>query len=680
MPSVKDTEMILDYIAENPMSEKSRVAKSKMGLSDNAIEAWKSVKTDVNNPQRTPVRNKIFDTIAKSIPASQEGGGGAGFVDRFVVQNLIDKDPILQQKYFEKKGYQTRKVGDSLEIKKAGEPQFKPVDPAGIDRFDLFDIVGDIGEAVTTGVASGAKALGLVGAPATGGAGLLAGSAAGGLATAGYEAAKQGVAKAVGARDEFDPGRISQAGMLGATVPLATGVVSSGLKGVGRLFGMATEKFFPKKAGAEAIEQASKTLGATPTPGQLFESPLIQAQESQLAQSSGKLGGMGLRKQIAENKKAVKSAAEIIVQDASRKTAFETGQQAEKQIIDSLSKKLEPAEVLYGKYESVFKRAAYKPKKESIIATIDDLSEKFKFDDETLGILGNFKSKLDDVANLDDLKKLRTIVGEKARSTPDKTVSRALNELYGELTNVRSKTLLDLSERRGGEFFKIAKQEIEQADGIYKGAVEEINTALGKRGGDLIGGPKAAARKFFEKTPEGRRIEKILATNDPAKIDSVKKAFPEAFDTLRRGKIEEIMKRAETKGEIDPRKLATIIDKLPAETAVHIFGPKNMETAKALKIYLDALPPMSGPSGTPAGLAFSNVFNILDQVYSVGKSTLQGALTRGALGKDIYTKAGKALGTAKARSALEFGARQFLPPQENGNFDIPANTTFQLPE
>ena len=199
MPSVKDTELILDYIAENPDTEKAQAAKAKMGLSDNAVSAWKTVQLNPSHPKRTEVRNKIFDTVANSLPADQSGQGGASFKDRFVVQNLIDRDPILQQKYLEKQGYQTKHTNEGLLVKKPGDAQYKALDPKGLDWFDAFDIVSDVGEAVVTGLATGSKALGALAAPATAGSSLLGSSLVSGVATGAYETAKQGVANAVGA-------------------------------------------------------------------------------------------------------------------------------------------------------------------------------------------------------------------------------------------------------------------------------------------------------------------------------------------------------------------------------------------------------------------------------------------------------------------------------------------------
>ena len=126
-----------------------------------------------------------------------------------MIKNLISENTDLQQKYLQKKGFQTRLVGDRVEVRQPGQERFSVIDPEGFDLFDVTDVAGDIAEAIATAAASGAKAIGLVGAPATAGGSLLAGSALGGAATGGFETARQGVGIAAGLREEFDPGTVS---------------------------------------------------------------------------------------------------------------------------------------------------------------------------------------------------------------------------------------------------------------------------------------------------------------------------------------------------------------------------------------------------------------------------------------------------------------------------------------
>ena len=668
MPTVKETEQILDYISQNPGSIKSNAAKQKLGISDSAVSSWKAIRENPNHPKAAQVKNKIFDQISTSMPAKQEPGG-TGFVDRFVVKNLIDRDPDLQEKYLQKKGYDTRIVDGELQAKTKDQVQFSAVDPEGFDRFDVFDVFGDALEAVVTGVASGAKAIGLVGAPATGGAALAAGSALGGAATAGFEAAKQGVAQAVGAREDFDVSRITQAGIMGATIPGVTKAAGGALKAVGKGLGFGMGKAVKLKPDATAIKEAAEEIGAKATPGQLFDSPLVQKLESSLQQSAGKLGGIGLRAQTQANQKAAREAGELIVKDASRKTAFEVGQEAEEKILNTLEKRLAPAEEIYKKYEDLFKNTKFD--KKSILNQIESIKNNFKGDEKVLSALKSQKNIVDNIDNISALKSFRSRLGQRARGiSEDPVTKKALMELYDATTNARTDALLDAASKQGGGVFEAAQREIKIADGLYKEVANDVKEALADRGSRIVGSPRSIAKRFFEKTPEVNRINKILKTNDPKKIAAIEKTFPEAFNVLRAGKIDEIMERSLSKGEISPRKLTNIINKMPKETQLLVFGKNAIKKADALKTYLDNLPDKLGPSGTPEGLEFFGLFNILKQATSFGRQGLMDTLTNSQLGKDIFAKVGSSLQAPGTVAGAAFGARQFMPPTKD-EFNTP---------
>lgn len=657
MPSPKKTEAILDFIVANPEDQRSGAAMQKLGLTPQGINAWKAVRNNPEHPKATEVKNKVYDIIAANTPASQERGG-VPFLDRFTVKNLLDREPELQQQYFVRKGFQTRIDPETkqLQVKKPGDPQYAAVDPEGFDLFDVFDVVGDVIEAGVTGIAGAAGGI----------AGSLPGAIAGGAgAAAAFETGKQLLGKAVGARETLSPGQVAQAGLIGGA---ATGVMrgaGKALEGAGKALGFGIGKAVPKKAAAESIEEASKEIGAKATPGQLIDSELVQKLESSLHQSVGKVGGMGLRSQIKSNQKAAQETADMIVKKASQQTAFEVGEQSAKDFNRVISEKLAPAEAIYNKYEQLFRNTPLIEKPNSALESIDRALDKFEFDDEAVAAIKSFAKKLDDVTTIDQLKKFRSAIGREQRSSQNEAVKQALGEIYQGTTGARSDALLKIAEFEGdSSIYNMAAKEIPEADRVYATVAREVQDVFGQRGRIIAGSPKAVAKKFFEKTPEINRINKIIATNDPAKIEKVKKAFPEAFERLREAKIDEIAKRSELKGEVNPNKLAKIVDKLPQETRLLLFGKDAAKKAEALKIYLDSIPPMLGPSGTPQGLEFLKTFNLISQATSVGRSQLLNMLSRAQFGRDLFSKTGRFLGTKEAVGAGAFGLRQVTPGNE----------------
>lgn len=657
MPDINQDKQALDWLTQNPNDQRSSAVMNKLGIEPVDVQAWQYASQNPDDERSTQIRNKIYDKVAASNPATETQG--VGFIDRLAIKNLINENTDLQQNYLKRKGYETRVVGDRVEVRRPGQSRFQVIDPEGFDVWDVTDVANDAVEAIAGAFATGAKALGALGAPVTGGASLLAGSALGGAATAGVEGLRQGIGIATGLREDIDPGQIAQAGAAGAIVPGAAKLLGSAFKATGR--GAASLARVGRKAESEAIEKAAKEIGAEATPGQVLDSALIQRLESAQAQSSGKLGGIGLRQQIQKNIKATQEAADDIVKEASGRTSFEVGQQAESRLTEELAERLKPAEAIYQKYEGIFSRKAYKPQLESVKTSLNEMKKDFRLNDDALKLIDKFEQKLPELKNLEDVKQFRTLVRDSFNPL-DKANARITTKLGNDLTQVRSDTLKELAKTRGDDFFDVAKKEIEQADRIYKGSIDDIKAAILRPGQKVKFSPKKQVKDFLEKTPEIDRINKILKTNDPKKIAAVKRAFPLTFDALRRGKIQEIATRAETSGAVNPRKLANIIGKLPPETSRLIFGSGASEKAKALKTFLDSVPPMVGPSGTPSGIEIFRMFNLLSQSASVGRDVFRKSLERLGTGRDILTRTGTALQAPAARGLGIAGARGLMPP------------------
>jgi len=664
MPDLNQDRQALDWAVSNQHDPRASAVMQKLGVDKTDLQAWQYSAQNADDPRSTQIRNKIFDKVAAVNPAVQQQG--VSFIERFAIKNLISEDTDLQQNYLRKKGYETRVVGDNVEVRRPGDQRFQVIDPSGLDLWDVTDIAGDALEAIAAGFATGAKVLGVVGAGPTGGAALLAGSALGGAATGGVEAARQGIGIATGLREKMDPGRVAQATVIGAAAPGVT-------KAAGGLFKYAGSKVqglarTAPKPEAEAIKKAAEEIGAKATPAQVIDSALVQKMESSLFQSRGKIGGIQLRAQIDKNIKATEETAKSIVKNASAKTGFEVGQEVETKLVSELANKLKPAEAIYQKYETQFARKAYKPDLTSVKNAIDDMKVDFKLNDDALKLISKFEEKLPMLNNLEDVKQFRTLVRD-SYNPLDKANTRITTKLGKDLTEVRSDTLKKLAEQSDNpEFFKVAKKEIEQADKIYRGSIEEIESAILRPGQKVKFSPKKQVEDFLKKTPEIDRINKILKTNDPKKIEAVKKAFPEAFEVLRQGKIEEIAKRAEVNGAINPKQLAKIITKMPPESANLIFGKDAVVKANALKTFLDEVPYKLGPSGTTEAIEFWGLFNLIKQGTSMGRSAWLSSLKKLSEGKDPFTTAGKILtkevkGFNIPGAASVFGATTLQPPQ-----------------
>ena len=692
MPSKE--EQALDWILENAESQpdKSADAAMKIGVSDNDIKAWSFSKQNPDDPRSTQIRNKIFTKLSESQPLDRRRG--AGFLNRFVLKNFADNDIKIQKKFLDDQGIITKiKVGDEefdqiedvqkrfpkANINQIGaellrrmpdEGSFSRIEADVIDKFsfadwaieavqDFTDVSRELVEAGAVMIGTGAKALGSLGGPA----GAAAGSAISGGITGGVEAARQGVGSALGVA-EIDPSKVGRKFVEGAAVPAifegAKAGFKLGAKGVGlipRLFGVA------KKPGAKATEEAAEQLGAKATPGQLFGSPTVQKLEETLVKGgSTRIGGIlsRLPKQVEANKKVVAEAADDLVSSRSFAEAFEAGTKAEAKLLAEVNKKLKPAEAIYNKYETLFKDI--KPDTSKLKKLLGDLADEFKFDNEALSVVKAQAKKLSGVKNLSELKKFRTSTGKLLRG---KEETRAAKMIYDAATEARNDTLLKAASEAGGEVAEQAAKDIAAADAIYRQGAKAVEKAFIPRGGISRLTPKRQAGEFFKKTKEIDSIKKILQTNDPKKIASVKKEFPETFEFLRQNQIENIAKQAEVKGEVNPARLVKILRKMPESSRQLLFGRDQEKKFQALKTYLDSIPGPFNTSNTANMLEFTAAdLNPITQANSFTKYLFLEILANTQLGQTIINRAAESAASPIVKGAA-VGARGLVIPEQN---------------
>jgi hypothetical protein len=656
---IKQDNQALDWITENPQDQRTPAIMQKLGIDEQSVAAWKYAKENPSDKRAIPLRNKVYNQIAEKRPAADSQG--VSDMDRFLIKNLVDNEPKVQEEYLKRKGFETRLINNEVEVKKPGDTEFKKIDPSGFDLFDVTDLAGDVIEGVAGAVTTGAKALGLIGAPATGGASLAAASGIGGLVSGGLETARQVAGKQLGLRDEINKSKIAQNTAIGLAMPGAGKLLSKVSEGAGFLInkirGLDDIKLRPD---SEAVKEAAKKIGAAPTPGQLFEHRYVQQLEESLRQSEGTFGGWQVRRAMRQNVKASKDAANAIVEAASKKTDFNSGALAKDQLKEEFAEIIKPAEAIYDKYESLFKNSDLKPNLLKIKTAIQNGKADI-LDPDAQSVLKQVeKNFLPRIKNLDSLKQIRTLVGENMRSTNNPAAKKALGQVYGALTEVRSDTLKKGGEKYGAsDIAKTIADDIETADFLYRGAAEQLEATIFTGGKKVKGGLKGALDGFLNKTKEIELINKVLVENDPKKIAYVKEIFPKAFETLRTAKIADIAKAAETKGEVSARKLVNAIDGMPPETGSLIFGQHAMEKVGALKKFLDSIPgkEVLGPSGSPEGIFFQ-IMGQIRQLKSASNSMRLSSAQRVALEKDVFSRASKLLGSQAARAGGIIGARQ----------------------
>ena len=607
MPSVKLTSDTLDNIARDPTDPDNIEAKGVMGLPDSAIDAWREVQADPQHPDGNAVRKRVFDMIAHKLPASQTAGG-AGFADRFVLKNLIDRDIPLQEIYLQRKGFETRRSGGregaradipvftgrgeptevpeaEVEFKLPCEAQFRPVDPSGFDWFDLFDVVSDVLEAGVTGFASGAKAIGAFGAPVTGGASLAVGSALGGAATAGFEAGKQGVAKLIGAREEIDPGRIAQAGVIGAAAP-----------GVGKVFEKTLNIFSKsakfvggvgqkKKRNAAEIEEAMETLGLIKTPGITSASKAVRKAEAELADTAILLPGIGLgvREKIAKNQQIMEDQANSLVENVLTKANQKLGESSKEKLLNGVNEKLRPAEEIYNNISKLvddippgeLKPISFGNTENKLLELLDETT-----DEAVEKRLSKIADRLEKVGDVKQLSKVRSdLLRESRKKGQDGSISHILRETANSLREDRAIALK-------AQFPNMA-EELAKADKIWAETANDIQTLFFKKSEPLKGAVKSKIGALLKDTTDEKAVSRLLKQGDFKQIEKLKNTFPEAFEELREGTVDELLSGSlDMNGKINIGALNKTLNRISEPAKNLIFGKEKLKKIKALHLVM----------------------------------------------------------------------------------------------
>lgn len=163
---------------------------------------------------------------------------GVSNLERFVVKNLA-ANPEKAKDYLKSIGYEVRPYGSGFNfaVRKPGSPEWKVVDPSGMDSQDIFDLVGDLASGFLVG---GATLSGL------GWGSLATGAAAG----AGVEALREGLGSLAGVPNNFSGSDIALQGAAGAAGP-ALGIAGRTLEKASSPAVSATGRFL-RTLGAKA--------------------------------------------------------------------------------------------------------------------------------------------------------------------------------------------------------------------------------------------------------------------------------------------------------------------------------------------------------------------------------------------------------------------------------------------
>lgn len=386
------------------------------------------------------------------------------------------------------------------------------------------------------------------------------------------------------------------------------------------------------------LEKASQRLGVPLTPG-MKEGGTFAGLEGSLAKEPS-IGGILTRKEIDKTYKSLDDISDLINKDAADVDALTIGVNAKNGIKAKISEELEPAILLF---EEVKEKTADLPITESLKKRFKTMREK----DAYSRIYEQGTKFIDNVDNLQtysDVTNYRTFVGKeltKAQRAGDDNAVEFFGNLYDNLNTLRTNAIEYNLEAR--PFVSKSSQITDLldaqklADKMYHETHKKYEYL-----GDLLGIKSKNMDNLIDRIDDiDDRVlsEKIFNLK---KLDEVRKFqthFPEISDLSRAKMLNDMKKKAMTDGVFSHKKFKTILNKMD-DVDLQILAPhiKDIKQIKAdYSKIVDNLPPNIGPSGTPQGLSFQNMFQIPYQareafryaVYRSGPNSMLGQMMNG---------------------------------------------------
>lgn len=386
------------------------------------------------------------------------------------------------------------------------------------------------------------------------------------------------------------------------------------------------------------LQKASERLGVPLTPG-MKEGGVFAGLEGSLAKEPS-IGGILTRKEIDKTYTALDDIPKLILKDAGDVDNLTIGVTAKNGIKAKISEDLEPASLLF---QDLDPKTADLPITESLKSRFKTLRGKDNY--EKIYEQGKkFIDRIDNLETYADVSNYRTFIGKelkKSQVAADDNAVEFFGGLYDNLTTLRQNAIKYNFQARP---FVSKQTQITDlleaqmlADKMYRDTHVKYEYL-----GDLLGIKSKNMRNLIDRLDD--IDDRVLAEKifNLKKLDEVKKFqthFPEIADMSRAKALNDLKNKSMTDGVLSPKKFKTILNKMD-DVDLQILAPhiKDFKQIKAdYSKIVDNLPPNIGPSGTPQGLSFQNMFQIPYQakeafrysVYRSGPNSMLGQMANG---------------------------------------------------
>jgi hypothetical protein len=386
------------------------------------------------------------------------------------------------------------------------------------------------------------------------------------------------------------------------------------------------------------LEKSAQRLGVPLTTG-MKEGGVFAGLEGSLAKEPS-IGGILTRKEIDKTYKALDDITDLINKDAADVDSMTIGTSAKNSIKAKISEELEPASLLF---EEVKEKTADLPITESLKKRFKTMREKDPYS-RIYEQGAKFIDNVDNLQNYSDVTNYRSFVGKeltKAQRAGDGNAVEFFGNLYDNLTTLRTNAIEYNLKARPFVSKQTQITDLLDAQKLADKMYHETHKKF-EYLGDLLGVKSRNMSNLMDRIDDiDDRVlsEKIFNLK---KLDEVRKFqthFPEISDLSRAKMLNDMKNKAMTDGVFSHKKFKTILNKMD-DVDLQILAPhiKDVKQIKAdYSKIVDNLPPNIGPSGTPQGISFQNMFQIPYQareafryaVYRSGPNSMLGQMMNG---------------------------------------------------
>ena len=350
----------------------------------------------------------------------------------------------------------------------------------------------------------------------------------------------------------------------------------------------------------EELIQAGKRLGVEPTPGQVTDSKLIQNLESSLEQSPS-LMARPVRKHREQIEKTLQEATENLTEHGTTATDFEVGQGVKRELTDRVEEMRSP---IREAYDDIADQMLDTPVDENVLddvmleLTTDPLFETKMGQNTLTQIYDNF---IDGIQNLDQLKRVRTQLGQSLSGTASDLERQYIGRVYDSLTEVRRRTIDAM-----GKGKKTFASKVKAADEAHKNLMQKLNSVKKLMGQKVdFKSPGEFVRKLDDMI-ETRVTDKFFDMSRIEELRKFKELFPDQFERVRARKVQQLLDRSRVKQRttLDPRTLVRHYNGLQREVKDLLFDKPAQSSIENMSIFIKNMPTKIGPSGTPQGMQY----------------------------------------------------------------------------